>query len=28
MHCGYNSTLFGILWFASDHFRHLERVTN
>jgi membrane protease YdiL (CAAX protease family) len=28
MHCGYNSTLFGILWFASDHFRHLEKVAN
>ncbi len=26
MHVGYNSTLFGLLWFASDHFRHLERV--
>lgn len=26
MHCGYNFTLFAALWFASDHFRHLEKV--
>lgn len=26
MHVGYNSTLFGLLWFASDHFRHMEKV--
>lgn len=26
MHCGYNFTLFAVLWFASDHFRHLEKV--
>jgi uncharacterized protein len=26
MHCGYNFTLFMVLWFASDHFRHLEKV--
>jgi hypothetical protein len=26
MHVGYNSTLFGLLWIASDHFRHLEKV--
>ena len=25
MHCGYNLALFGSLWFASDHFRHLEK---
>jgi membrane protease YdiL (CAAX protease family) len=25
-HCGYNTTLFVTLWFASDHFRHLEKV--
>lgn len=25
MHCGYNFTLFALLWFASDHFRHLEK---
>ena len=25
MHCGYNFTLFSLLWFASDHFRHLEK---
>ncbi len=28
MHCGYNLTLFGMLWIASDHFRHLEKVVN
>jgi membrane protease YdiL (CAAX protease family) len=27
MHCGYNSALFTALWIASDHFRHLEKVT-
>jgi uncharacterized protein len=25
MHCGYNFMLFSLLWFASDHFRHLEK---
>jgi CAAX protease family protein len=25
MHCGYNFTLFSMLWWASDHFRHLEK---
>jgi membrane protease YdiL (CAAX protease family) len=25
MHCGYNLTLFSMLWIASDHFRHLEK---
>lgn len=25
LHCGYNFTLFGLLWLASDHFRHLEK---
>ncbi len=25
MHCGYNFALFGSLWVASDHFRHLEK---
>jgi hypothetical protein len=25
-HAGYNTTLFVTLWFASDHFRHLEKV--
>ena len=28
MHCGYNATLFALLWFGSDHFRHLEKVAN
>ena len=28
MHCGYNFALFALLWFASDHYRHLEKVTN
>jgi len=28
MHCGYNGTLFALLWFGSDHFRHLEKVAN
>jgi CAAX protease family protein len=27
MHCGYNFALFGALWLASDHYRHLEKVT-
>jgi len=27
MHCGYNFALFSALWVASDHFRHLEKVT-
>jgi membrane protease YdiL (CAAX protease family) len=27
MHVGYNLTLFAMLWVASDHFRHLEKVT-
>ncbi len=27
MHCGYNSALFTALWIASDHYRHLEKVT-
>jgi hypothetical protein len=27
IHVGYNGTLFTILYFASDHFRHLEKVT-
>jgi membrane protease YdiL (CAAX protease family) len=26
MHCGYNFTLFSMLWFATDHFRHLDKV--
>jgi len=26
MHCGYNFALFGMLWVASDHYRHLEKV--
>ncbi len=26
MHCGYNFALFGLLWLASDHYRHLEKV--
>ncbi len=28
MHCGYNATLFALLWFGSDHFRHLEKLSN
>ena len=28
MHCGYNFTLFAMLWFATDHFRHLEKVAS
>ena len=27
MHWGYNLALFGAIWFASDHFHHLEKVT-
>ena len=27
MHCGYNFALFSALWLASDHYRHLEKVT-
>ncbi len=27
MHCGYNFALFAGLWLASDHYRHLEKVT-
>jgi len=26
LHWGYNLTLFGAIWIASDHFRHLERL--
>jgi CAAX protease family protein len=26
MHVGYNFALFGMLWLASDHYRHLEKV--
>jgi membrane protease YdiL (CAAX protease family) len=26
MHCGYNFTLFSLLWVASDHYRHLEKL--
>ncbi len=25
-HSGYNSTLFALLWFGSEHFRHLEKL--
>ena len=25
-HCGYNFTLFSLLWVASDHCRHLEKL--
>jgi membrane protease YdiL (CAAX protease family) len=28
MHCGYNFSLFALLWLASDHYRHLEKVAN
>jgi uncharacterized protein len=28
MHCGYNFTLFALLWLATDHYRHLEKVAN
>jgi len=27
IHVGYNLTLFGVLFFGTDHFRHLERMT-
>jgi membrane protease YdiL (CAAX protease family) len=27
IHMGYNGTLFGLLYIATDHFRHLERMT-
>jgi hypothetical protein len=27
IHVGYNATLFAMLYLASDHFRHLEKVT-
>jgi membrane protease YdiL (CAAX protease family) len=27
VHMGYNGTLFGLLYLATDHFRHLERMT-
>jgi len=27
IHVGYNSTLFGSMYFATDHFRHLEQLT-
>ncbi len=26
MHCGYNFALFTLLWVASDHYRHLEKI--
>ena len=26
-HWGYNLALFGAIWFSSDHFRHLEKIT-
>ena len=26
IHFGYNSTLFGLLYWATDHFRHMERM--
>ena len=26
IHLGYNSTLFGLLYLATDHFRHMERM--
>jgi membrane protease YdiL (CAAX protease family) len=26
MHVGYNFTLFGLLYIATDHFRHMERM--
>jgi membrane protease YdiL (CAAX protease family) len=26
VHLGYNSTLFGLLYLATDHFRHMERM--
>jgi CAAX protease family protein len=27
-HCGYNFTLFSMLWIGTDHFRHLEKALN
>ena len=27
LHAGYNSTLFILMWLATDHFQHLEKVT-
>lgn len=27
IHAGYNSTLFALMWFATDHFRHLEKMS-
>jgi len=27
LHAGYNSTLFALMWFATDHFQHLEKVS-
>jgi membrane protease YdiL (CAAX protease family) len=27
IHCGYNLTLFALLFFSTDHFRHLERMS-
>ncbi len=27
MHAGYNSTVFVLMWLATDHFQHLEKVT-
>ena len=27
LHAGYNSTLFALMWFATDHFRHLEKMS-
>jgi uncharacterized protein len=27
LHAGYNSTLFALMWFATDHFRHLEKLS-
>jgi hypothetical protein len=27
LHAGYNGTLFGLMYIATDHFRHLERMT-
>lgn len=27
VHCGYNFALFATLWWVSDHFRHLEKVS-
>jgi len=27
IHAGYNSTLFALMWFATDHFQHLEKMS-